>query len=162
MREKNTFVKFLKGFTYAFNGIIYGIKTQRNMRVHISFIIFMFFFLLKYDFFKITAVEYAILVLTCVAVLALEFVNTAIESVVDLVSSKYNKLAKIAKDTAAAAVLVFAVGAVIIGLIIMLQPEAFKAMGEYYSSHILELVIVLVAIIIDIVWVLYPRKEKDK
>lgn len=162
MKEKNTVKKFFKSFTYAFEGLIYGMRTQLNMRFHISITAFMFFFLLKYDFFKISKTEFAVLILTCAAVLSLEYINTAVECAVDLASPEYSLLAKIAKDTAAAAVLISAIGAVVLGIVIMLQPEAFRAMGRYYAVHIPELAAVCVAIVLDLMWIFYPRKVKEK
>lgn len=158
----NTFKKFLKSFTYAAKGAVYCVKTQRNLRVHLMFMSFMFFFLLRYDFFQITRTQFAVLVVTCALVIALEFVNTAVESVVDLLSPGYNKLAGVAKDVAAGAVLVAAAGAVAVGLIIMLQPEAFVAMGRFYASHILELALVICAVVLGIIWIFYPRKSEKK
>ena len=66
--------------------------------------------------------EWAILVLTTMAVWMAEFANTALEAMVDLVSPDYHPLAKAAKDVAAAAVLVGALGAVIIGLLVLGPP----------------------------------------
>ena len=155
-----SFKKFLKGFTYAFSGIAYAVKTQRNLRFHITLMAFMFFFLLRYDFFKISKAGFALLAITCGVVIALELVNTAIETVVDLVSPDYNRLAKIAKDTAAGAVLVSAVAAVAEGLIIMLQPQAFVDLFNFYKANVFELVLVIIAIVITVIWILLPRKEK--
>ncbi|MBQ3432555.1 MAG: diacylglycerol kinase family protein [Clostridia bacterium] len=154
-----SFLRFLKGFKYAFKGIFYALHTQKNMRFHATIMAFMFFFLLKYDFFEITRGQFAVLALTCGIVLSLEFVNSSIEAVVDLVSPEYNRLAGIAKDTAAGAVLMSAIAAVVVGLIIMLQPKAFSAMGYYYAEHIGELAAVIVAIILAIIWILFPRKN---
>ena len=91
--------------------------------------------------------------------LSLEFMNSSIEAVVDLVSPEYNRLAVIAKDTAAGAVLMSAIAAVVVVLIIMLQPKAFSAMGHYYAEHIGELIAVIIAIILAIIWILFPRKN---
>ena len=158
-----SFLRFLKGFKYAFKGIFYALHTQKNMRFHATIMAFMFFFLLKYDFFEITRGQFAVLALTCGIVLSLEFVNSSIEAVVDLVSPEYNRLAGIAKDTAAGAVLMSAIAAVVVGLIIMLQPKAFSAMGYYYAEHIGELAAVIVAILLAIIWILFPRKNvKDQ
>lgn len=154
-----SFLRFLKGFKYAFKGIFYALHTQKNMRFHATIMAFMFFFLLKYDFFEITRGQFAVLALTCGIVLSLEFVNSSIEAVVDLVSPEYNRLAGIAKDTAAGAVLMSAIAAVVVGLIIMLQPKAFSAMGYYYAEHIGELAAVIVAIILAVIWILFPRKN---
>ena len=158
-----SFLRFLKGFKYAFKGIFYALHTQRNMRFHASIMAFMFFFLIRYDFFEISRGQFAILALTCGIVLSLEFVNSSIEAVVDLVSPEYNRLAGIAKDTAAGAVLMSAIAAVIVGLIIMFQPAAFSAMGRFYATHIGELIAVVIVFILDVAWILFPRPDvKDK
>ena len=154
-----SFLKLLKSFKYAGQGFYFAFHTQRNMRFHLSIIVFMFFFLLKYDFFVVSKGEMAILALTSAVVLALELVNTAVECIVDFISPEKNRLAGIAKDVAAGAVLVAAISAVGIGLIILLQPAAFSKMGYYYADHIVELIIVCIVFILDVVWILFPRKE---
>jgi diacylglycerol kinase len=70
----------------------------------------------------ITRQEWAILILTIMAVWMAEFMNTALEAVVDMVMPDLHPLAKVAKDIAAAAVLVGAIGAVLIGLLILGPP----------------------------------------
>jgi diacylglycerol kinase len=70
----------------------------------------------------ITRQEWAILILTIMAVWMAEFMNTALEAVVDIVMPDLHPLAKVAKDIAAAAVLVGAIGAVLIGLLILGPP----------------------------------------
>ena len=74
---------------------------------------------------RLSAPEWAILVLTIGAVLAAETFNTVIETVVDLVSPEHHELAKAAKDTAAGAVLLLAMAAVVVGLLI-LGPPLYK------------------------------------
>ena len=54
---------FLKGFVYAFNGVLYGILSERNMRFHVSLLGFMIFFLVRYDFFKVSKTQFAVLML---------------------------------------------------------------------------------------------------
>jgi diacylglycerol kinase len=70
----------------------------------------------------ITRQEWAILILTIMAVWMAEFMNTALEAVVDMAMPDLHPLAKVAKDIAAAAVLVGAIGAVLIGLLILGPP----------------------------------------
>ena len=70
--------------------------------------------------FQINKYEWSILVLTIGLVISCELINTAIEAVVDLITEEYHPLAKVAKDTSAAAVFIFAIVAVIVGLIIFL------------------------------------------
>ncbi|GIP20529.1 hypothetical protein J22TS3_08040 [Paenibacillus sp. J22TS3] len=73
-------------------------------------------------FFHLSAVKWAILLLTIAVVIAAELINTAVESVVDLTSPEQHPLAKAAKDTAAGAVLVCAIFAVIIGIVLFYDP----------------------------------------
>ena len=109
--------KFLLSFTYPVKGLKYAYRNEQNLMVDVgmALIVLVFGFI-----FRIEVWEWAILVITVGLVLALELVNTAIEAVVDLVTEEYHPLAKVAKDTSAAAVFVFAIVAIIIGLIIFL------------------------------------------
>ena len=107
--------KILKSFGFAFEGIFYTFKTQWNFRFHCFsaiLVIFMSFF------FKISTTEWLFVILCIGLVMFAELINTALETLVDLVSPEYHRLAKIAKDTAAASVLVLAFMSLIIGVII--------------------------------------------
>lgn len=107
-------------FKYAWSGVVYAFRTQRNFRIHVvvgSLAIALAMLL------HLPAVEVCIICLTAGAVLTLELLNTAIESVVDLtVKQTYHDLAKIAKDCAAAAVLIAALVAVLIAGFLLLPP----------------------------------------
>lgn len=106
--------KFVKSFHYAWNGIIIA-GQQQNMRVHLVSTILV---IIAGFWTKLSITEWLIITLVIALVLGTELVNTAIESVVDLVSPEYHPLAKQAKDVAAGAVLVFAMASVIIGILI--------------------------------------------
>ena len=109
--------KFFKGFVYAFNGIAYAFRTQVNMRFHV------FAGLLVVGtgfYFHITSSEWAIIAIAIGLVISAELFNTAIESLTDLATQEIHPLAKTAKDCAAAAVLVCAILAVILGGIIFI------------------------------------------
>jgi len=108
----------LTSFRYAWMGVSYAFVTQRNFRIHVCLgtIAIGLGLLLK-----ASVVELAVIGLTIGLVLAMELLNTAIESVVDLtVKQTYHELAKIAKDCAAAAVLVAAIAAVLVAGCILL------------------------------------------
>jgi diacylglycerol kinase len=77
----------------------------------------------------ISRLEWSVLILTTLLVWMAEFANTALEAVVDLVSPDYHPLAKAAKDVAAAAVLVGALGAVVVGLLILGPPLWARLFG---------------------------------
>lgn len=108
-----------RSFSYAFQGWAYVLRTQRNAWIHtfVTLVVLALAFWLR-----LPRVEWAILLLTFMAVWMAELINTALESVVDLTMLDPHPLAKIAKDVAAAAVLVGALGAVLIGLLILGPP----------------------------------------
>ncbi|HHP7230014.1 MAG TPA: diacylglycerol kinase family protein [Xenococcaceae cyanobacterium] len=107
-------------FKYAWAGVRYAFTTQRNFRIHTiigTLAVSLGLFL------RVSAVEMAVITLTCAIVMVLELLNTAIESVVDLtVKQTYHELAKIAKDCAAGAVLIAAIAAVFVAAWILLPP----------------------------------------
>ena len=107
-------------FKYAWAGVSYAFRTQRNFRIHVivATLALSLSFLLK-----LSIVKVAIITLTSGAVLTMELLNTALESVVDLtVEQSYHELAKIAKDCAAAAVLISALVAVLIAGLLIAPP----------------------------------------
>jgi diacylglycerol kinase (ATP) len=107
-------------FKYAWCGISYAFQTQRNFRIHVCVCIIALGLSI---FLHLKTVEIAVIGITSGLVLALELLNTAIESVVDLtVKQTYHELAKIAKDCAAGAVLVSALVAVLVASTLLLPP----------------------------------------
>lgn len=113
-RKKN---RITKSFGYAFEGIWTGIMRERNMKIHCAAMILV---TMAGTLFQITAAQWCVCLLLFALVAALELVNTAVESVVDLVTEEQKPLAKTAKDTAAGAVLFAALISVVIGCIIFL------------------------------------------
>ena len=113
--EKSEWRKFIASFGYAFSGLWYSLRTQRNARVHalIALLAVIMGLLLH-----ISTVEFAIIFIAITSVFIAEMFNTVMEICVDLASPEYHPLAKIAKDVAAGAVLLNAILAVIIGLLI--------------------------------------------
>lgn len=110
----------LVSFKYAWAGLFYAFQTQRNFRIHtfIGIIAICLSVLLK-----LQPVETAVIGLTIGLVMAMEVLNTAIESVVDLtVKQTYHDLAKIAKDCAAGAVLISAVVALMVAGYLLFPP----------------------------------------
>lgn len=105
----------LKSFQYAFAGIITGLKTERNMMIHYSALGLVVVFGITL---KLSVTEWCICLILCALVISLELVNTAVEAVVDLVTKEHRRRARIAKDTAAGAVLIAAMTAAVIGGII--------------------------------------------
>ncbi|CAN5788093.1 diacylglycerol kinase family protein [soil metagenome] len=107
-------------FKYAWAGIAYAFQTQRNFRVHTS--IGVLAIILCWAL-QVSHVEVAVICLTIGAVLVMEILNTALESLVDLtVGQNYHELAKVAKDCAAGAVLMAAIVALLIAVLIFAPP----------------------------------------
>lgn len=106
--------KFLRSFVYAFQGILEATKEQ-NMRFHIASACIV---IIAGLFTGLSVVEWLIIVVVIILVIGAEMMNCAIERAVDLATAEIHPLAKAAKDVAAGAVLVFAIGSVIIGVLI--------------------------------------------
>lgn len=116
-------MSFLRALRFASQGIVYLLKTQWNARIHLLATLVV---LVVGLWLGISRIEWAIIVLTCSLVMSIEAINTAIEASVDLSSPEIHPLAKTAKDVGAAAVLITAIAAVVIGLIIFLPPLGYK------------------------------------
>ena len=104
-----------RSFGYAFEGIFTCIRNERNMKIHVAVTLFV---IIAGFVLGLSITEWCICLGLFGLVMALELVNTAVEAVVDLVTAKRHPLAKIAKDTAAGAVLIAAIMAAVIGLLI--------------------------------------------
>jgi diacylglycerol kinase (ATP) len=107
--------KLIDSFNYAINGIIHAVRTQRNMRIHMIAALIVLTACFFYDLSKF---EILLLTITITMVIAAEMFNTAIECAIDLTANYYHPLAKVAKNTAAGAVLITAINAVIVGYIL--------------------------------------------
>jgi diacylglycerol kinase (ATP) len=106
-------------FRYAFAGWWFVIRTQRNAWIHaiVSIAVIIVSFWLG-----LSAHDWAVIVLAIALVWTAEFLNTALEAVVDLASPQQHYLAKVGKDVGAAAVLIAAASAAIIGFLILGPP----------------------------------------
>jgi diacylglycerol kinase len=109
-------VSLIRSFRFAFEGISYLIRTQRNVRIELAIGVVV---LIVAWWVGVTPVEWAVLVLTITFVLAMEALNTAIELAVTLASPERHPLAKAAKDVSAAMVLIAALASVIVGAIVL-------------------------------------------
>ena len=115
--RKNKKDPLAKSFGYAFQGIFTCVKKERNMKIHVAAAILV---VILGSILKLSVTEWCICLVLFGMVMSLELVNTAVEAVVDLVTKDRHPLAKIAKDTAAGAVLIAAIMAAITGAIIFI------------------------------------------
>lgn len=150
MKNKNLF----DSFNNAINGIIYAVRTQRNMKIHCATAILMLLITL---FYNLPRAELLVLFLTIILVIFAELVNTAIEAVVDIIVDEYHPRAKVAKDVAAGAVLVTAINAVIVAYIIFfdkIEPTAYSILNKISSTpfHI-----VFIGILITLICILFIK-----
>lgn len=127
---KGFFISRYHSFENAFRGLWFVIKTQKNAWLHAivtSAVILLAIWL------QLPARDWAVLVLAIALVWSAEFFNTAIEAVVDLASPAQHPLAKTAKDVGAAAVLIAALAAVLVGLL-LLGPLLWERLSFFFSN----------------------------
>ncbi len=118
--------KVLTSLSYAYYGLIYCFKTQRNMVIHslVGMIVLVSGFLLK-----VSIIEMLFLFTAVLFVMVAEAFNTALEKAIDLYTRERTELAKISKDVAAGAVLLTSFFAVVVGLVI-LGPPLWQVFGS--------------------------------
>jgi len=122
-KDKGTPIeRYKKSFKHAVDGIIYTTKHEHNMYIIIPCAILA---IIAGFTFNISLTEWLFMILVIGLVIGTEMINTAIEAVVDLKTLEYNPLAKIAKDTASSATLIFSIVA-FIGALIMFVPKLLE------------------------------------
>jgi diacylglycerol kinase (ATP) len=107
--------RILQSLNWAFEGVIHVLRTQRNMRIHFALATIVLVLAFSYG---VTKLELMALLVAISFVLIAEMVNTAFEATIDLATTSFDPLAKVAKDIAAGAVLIAAVNAVVIGYLV--------------------------------------------
>lgn len=148
--------KLIDSFNYAIAGLLYALRTQRNMRIHFGFAMLA---LLLSVLFNVSKVELLILFFTISLVIITEMINTAVEAVVDLYTRRYHPLARIAKNVAAGAVLFSAINAVIVGYLIFIDDltpltlELFNQIRQS-SAHLtfVSLMLTILLVIVGKTW----------
>lgn len=108
----NIIKRWLRGFGYAYEGILYALLTQRNMKFHFAAAVLVTLLSLLL---RLNNKQWILIYMSILLVIALELVNTAIEKTIDLVTSEHHPLAKAAKDTAAGGVLAVSILAMLTG-----------------------------------------------
>jgi diacylglycerol kinase (ATP) len=112
-RQRST--SLFESFNFAAEGIVHAVRTQRNLWIHFAIAVAV---LIAAIGFGATKLELAVLLLAITFVLVAELVNTAVEAAVDIASTSFDPMAKIAKDIAAGAVLVAALNALAVGYLV--------------------------------------------
>ncbi|HEX8961268.1 MAG TPA: diacylglycerol kinase [Geobacteraceae bacterium] len=143
--------RLIDSVSCAIEGIIYAAKTQKQMRYHFLAALLV---LLAVLLLKVSALEFTLLTVSICFVLFAELLNTAVEAMVDLVSPGYHPLAKVAKDVAAGGVLVAAIGAAVMGYLILSKyifPVYRGVLGMMGTPSEMASVVALLVVVIVVV-----------
>jgi diacylglycerol kinase (ATP) len=108
-------ISVVESFNFAVEGIIHVLRTHRNMRVHFAAAVAVLVAALALG---VERMELVVLLISIAFVLVAEMVNTAIEAAIDVATSSFDPLAKLAKDIAAGAVLIASINAVVVGYLV--------------------------------------------
>lgn len=117
MKKALSIKRLIKSFKYAINGIKETIKSEPNMKIHVSLAVLV---IICGFIFKVSIIEWIILLTLIALVFAGEVLNTTFENLVDMYTKEITEEAKIIKDTAAGTVLILAVASAVIGLLIFI------------------------------------------
>jgi diacylglycerol kinase (ATP) len=140
----------LDSFNYAFEGLIHVLRTQRNMRIHFLVAVVVLVVALALG---VSKIELIVLLISIVFVLVAEMVNTAVEGAIDVATSSFDPMAKLAKDIAAGAVLLATINAVVVGYLVFSGKAADRSarLLDRVRDAPAELTIVALAVTVIIV-----------
>ena len=144
----------LDSFRYAVEGIVHVFRTQKHMRFHFLTVVLV---LLIGLMLRLSRVEMAVLFLVVASVLVAEMMNTAIESVVDMVTQSYHPLAKLAKDIAAGAVLIASITAAIVGGILFFGSNRIARLHPRTTHEPQTVTVILTVIVLVLIIVLISK-----
>ena len=140
----------LDSFNYAFEGLIHVLRTQRNMRIHFLVAVVVLVVALAVG---VSKIELIVLLISIVFVLVAEMINTAVEGAIDVATSSFDPMAKLAKDIAAGAVLLATINAVVVGYLVFSGKAADRSarLLDRVRDAPAELTIVALAVTVIIV-----------
>jgi len=144
--------RFIDSVNCAIEGIIYTVRTQKHMRRHFAAALVLLLLVLLL---RVTPLEFTVLTISVCFVLFAELMNTSLEVVVDMVTPDFHPLAKIAKDVAAGGVLVAAIGAVVMGSLILSRyifPIYREALGVIGTNTEMGPAVALLMVVIAVVF----------
>jgi diacylglycerol kinase (ATP) len=144
----------LDSFNYAFEGIIHVLRTQRNMRIHFAIAFLVLVLALIVD---VTKFELIALLLSITFVLIAEMLNTGIEAAIDIATTSFDPMAKIAKDIAAGAVLIATANALVVGYLVFAGKVADRSSDLLDRLRHQPAEITLVALVLTIIVVIATK-----
>jgi diacylglycerol kinase (ATP) len=144
----------LDSFNYAFEGIIHVLRTQRNLRIHFAIAFLVLILALVVN---VTKLELIALLISVTFVLIAEMLNTAVEAAIDISTTSFDPMAKLAKDIAAGAVLIAAVNAVIVGYLVFAGKVADRSANLLDRLRQAPAELTLVALVLTIIVVIATK-----
>ncbi len=149
--------KQLLSFWYAIYGILGALKTEAHLRFHIVAAVFALVFAGICGF---SVERFAVLTVLIGAVIALELVNTSIEHACNSVTREYNAQIKLAKDLAAAAVLVMAAAAMAVAALFFINAESWNNMRSFFAAYPLSAVVLAILALLSAAFIAFYGKKK--
>lgn len=147
---KENLLKFFRSFKYAFCGIVYVAKTERNFRFHLAMALYVIFFAIIG---KVTLPQFGVLCVCIALVLTAELFNTALELTCDKITKEQNVTIKHIKDISAGAVLISAVFSAMAGLFIFLSKDVFFRIFDVLFTYPWLLVLFIVSVIFNLIFI---------
>lgn len=145
--------QWIKSANFAIEGVLHAAKTQRHLRYHFYAAAAV---LIGSYILGVTKTEFLIISLAVIAVIVAEMMNSAVETMVDLLSPDQSEKARTAKDIAAGGVLITAFGAAVIGYIVLFPYlRSMFERGPYITKHAPEEVSIIAFILVLIVVILF-------
>ena len=144
----------IESFNYAFEGIIHVLRTQRNMRIHFLVAVIVLVAALAIN---VNRLELIALLLAIAFVLIAEMLNTAIEGAIDVATTSFDPMAKLAKDIAAGAVLIASVNAVAIGYLVFAHRIGDRSTRVLDRVRDVPITLTLIALVLTIIVVIATK-----
>jgi diacylglycerol kinase (ATP) len=144
----------IDSFNFAFEGIIHVLRTQRNLRIHfaIAFVVLVAALIVN-----VTKLELIALMISVAFVLIAEMLNSALEAAIDIATTSFDPMAKLAKDIAAGAVLIAAVNAVAVGYLVFAGKVADRSAQLLDRLRDAPAELTLVALVLTIIVVIATK-----
>ena len=136
-------IPLVESFNYAVEGIIHVLRTHRNMRIHFAAAAAVLILAL---WIGVDRIELVVLLLAIAFVLIAEMVNSAIEAAIDVATSSFDPLAKLAKDIAAGAVLIASINAIAVGYLVF-SGHVNESTDAPIKLTIIALILVIIIVI---------------
>lgn len=143
-------------FKYAIRGIIACVKSERNMRIHTAAT---FYVVLAGLITRISAGQWAAVLICCAAVMSAEMMNTSVEGLCDCMHPDWSEKIKFVKDVAAGAVLIFAVISAIVGIMIFFSGEQLKFALEFAKNETVLAALIVLTIPAAVYYVVGRKKN---